>query len=92
MEQIELIDRLPVQHSTGQPTKLDPCLPDEIGICPEAVQQKLDIVGCKRDVGVGTTDDAVFQSCNYENMFAPSSRSNPPFAKRSRFDVLKRSP
>src|SRR5215471_7204817 len=36
----------------------------KVGICPEAVQQKYDIVGCKRHVGVETTDDAVFQSCN----------------------------
>src|SRR5215471_21768322 len=36
----------------------------KIGICPEAVQQKFDIVGCKRHVGVETAHDVVFQSCN----------------------------
>src|SRR5215831_8194858 len=36
----------------------------KIGICPEAVQQKLDIVGSKRHVGIETADDVVCQSCD----------------------------
>src|SRR5215475_7719920 len=36
----------------------------KIGICPEAVQQKFDIIGRKRHVGVETTDNIVFQPCN----------------------------
>src|SRR5215471_5796883 len=36
----------------------------KIGICPEAVQQKFDIVRCKRHVGIETGHDVVFQSCN----------------------------
>src|SRR5215471_11720260 len=36
----------------------------KFGICPEAVQQKFDIVACKRHVGIETAHDVVFQSCN----------------------------